>query len=55
MKYIKLGGILLVTLMLASCHKTCTCTGYDGREVTYSASEVNDRGVTCANMVIQAG
>ncbi len=55
MKYIKLGGILLVTLILASCHKTCTCTGYDGREVTYSASEVDDRGVTCANMVIQAG
>ena len=55
MKYIKFGGILLVTLILASCHKTCTCIRFDGVEESYSADEVDDRGVTCANMKYQAG
>ena len=41
--------------MLTACHKTCICTRYDGAEDKYSADEVDDRGVTCANMVFQAG
>lgn len=41
--------------MLCGCHKTCVCYGYDGGEYTYSASEVEDRDVTCANMIYQAG
>ena len=41
--------------MTTSCHKTCTCIRYDGAEESYSADEVDDRGVTCANMIYQAG
>ena len=46
---------LLPLTLLASCHKTCTCIRYDGREDAYTADEVDDYGVTCANMVFQAG
>ena len=56
MKYIKIAGsLLLLTMLLGSCHKTCTCTRYDGAIVSYSADEVDDRGTTCANMVFQSG
>lgn len=46
---------MLLTMLLGSCHKTCTCTRYDGAIVNYSADEVDDRGTTCANMVFQSG
>lgn len=42
-------------ILLAGCRKTCVCYGYDGGEYRYSADEVDDRDVTCANMIIQAG
>lgn len=47
--------LLLSSLVLVSCHKTCTCIRYDGAEKSYSADEVDERGVTCANMVFQSG
>lgn len=47
-------GVLAV-VMLAGCRKTCVCKGYDGGEYRYSSSEVDDRDVTCANMIYQAG
>ena len=46
---------LCILLSLSSCHKTCTCIRYDGAEHTYTASEVDNHGVTCANMIYQAG
>lgn len=42
-------------VLLSSCHKNCVCQGYDGSSYTYSADEVDARGVTCTNMVFQAG
>ena len=42
-------------LLLASCHKTCTCIRYDGAEASYTSDEVEDHGVTCANMIYQSG
>ncbi len=41
--------------LLTACHKNCVCQGYDGSSYTYSADEVDARGVTCTNMVFQAG
>ena len=43
------------TLILTACHKNCVCQGYDGGSYTYTAEEVDARGVTCANMIFQAG
>jgi len=42
-------------LLLVSCHKNCVCLGYDNTSYTYTADEVDARGVTCTNMVYQAG
>ncbi len=42
-------------VLLTACHKNCVCQGYDGSSYTYSADEVDARGVTCTNMVFQAG
>lgn len=42
-------------LLLVSCHKKCVCLGYDNTSYTYTADEVDARGVTCTNMVYQAG
>lgn len=42
-------------ILTTSCHKTCVCKGYDGSETYYSDDEVDDHGVTCANMIYQAG
>ena len=42
-------------ILLAGCRKTCVCYGYDGGEYRYSADEVDNRDVTCANMIFQAG
>ncbi len=56
MKYIKIAGsLLLLTMLLGSCRKTCTCIDYHGRERTYTADEVEEQGASCANMVFQAG
>lgn len=41
--------------LLTSCHKTCTCLSYDGGSHTYTADEVDAQGVTCPNMIFQAG
>lgn len=49
------AAVSAVALTLASCHKTCTCIGYDGSERSYTADEVDDRGVNCTEMVYQAG
>lgn len=43
-----------VTLLLASCHKECVCTGFDGIDRTYTDEEVDAQGGSCSNMVIQA-
>ena len=45
----------LLPLFLTSCHKTCTCIGYDGGSRTYTAEEVDERGVTCPDMVFFGG
>ena len=45
----------LGALLLTACHKNCVCQGYDGGSYTYTADEVDARGVTCANMIFQAG
>ena len=42
-------------LLLASCHKNCVCQGYDGGSYTYTSEEVDAQGVTCPNMIFQAG
>ena len=42
-------------LILTSCHKTCTCIDYNQIEHTFTADEVDARGVTCPNMIYQAG
>lgn len=47
--------LLLLTMLLGSCHKTCTCIRYDGVEKTYTADEIDALGTTCANMAYQAG
>lgn len=49
------ASMALLPLLLTSCHKTCTCLSYDGGSHTYTADEVDDRGVTCHNMIFQAG
>lgn len=46
---------MLLTMLLGSCRKTCTCIDYHGRERTYTADEVEEQGASCANMVFQAG
>ena len=45
---------MLLTVSLASCRKTCVCTGYDGAEHEYSEADLDARGVSCSNMIIQA-
>ncbi len=44
-----------LVLCLCSCDKTCVCKGYDGGEYPYTEEEVDARGVTCPNMIFQAG
>jgi predicted aminopeptidase len=49
------ASVALLSLPLTSCHKTCTCIAYNGSSHSYTADEVDDHGVTCSNMVYQAG
>ena len=42
-------------LNLTSCHRDCVCKTYNGGSYTYSEEDVDDQGVTCANMIFQAG
>lgn len=49
------ASMTLLPLLLTSCHKTCTCLTYNGGAHTYTAEEVDERGVTCPNMIFQAG
>lgn len=45
----------VVCLLLASCHKTCTCYGYDFLEYNYTADEVDSlMNGSCDNMIYQA-
>ena len=46
---------LCAVALFCSCHKTCTCIGYDSSVHTYTADEVDDRGVTCPDMVFFGG
>ena len=56
LKFLKtLLPLAAFALLLTACHKNCVCQGYDGSSYTYSADEVDARGVTCTNMVFQAG
>lgn len=48
-------SMALLPLFLTSCHKTCTCIGYDGGSHSYTAEEVDERGVTCPDMVFFGG
>jgi len=41
-------------LCLASCHKTCVCTGYNGAERTYTSDEVDALGGNCSYLTVQA-
>lgn len=43
-------ALLMASLVLASCHKTCTCRGWDGSEREYSADEVEKMGGNCADI-----
>ena len=52
---ILLTSLLLTSILLVSCHKVCVCTGYDGAEHRYTADELDDRGVSCSNMIYQSG
>lgn len=47
--------MLLLLLALGSCHKTCTCTAYNGVERTYTADEVDAANVSCTDMKYQGG
>ena len=49
------ASMTLLPMLLTSCHKTCTCLTYNGGAHTYTAEEVDERGVTCPNMIFQAG
>ena len=48
-------AVLLSLFSLTACHKNCVCQGYDGSSHTYTADEVDARGVTCANMIYLNG
>ena len=50
-----IAAFVLSPLLLTSCHKTCTCIDYNQIEHTFTADEVEARGVTCPNMIYQAG
>ena len=54
-RILTLCAMTLLALWLGSCHKTCTCLTYNGGAHTYTAEEVDERGVTCPNMIFQAG
>jgi hypothetical protein len=54
-KWLSASVLAAVALACSGCHKQCLCLGYDGSEVYYSAEEVEERGVTCPNMIYQAG
>lgn len=47
--------VVFLLFTLTSCHKTCTCIRYDGAAETFTSDEVDDHGVSCANMIYQAG
>ena len=36
-----IASCLFISLFMTSCHKVCTCTGYDGREHEYTSDEVD--------------
>lgn len=48
-------SLLLASLLLGSCHKTCVCTSFSGREREYTEAEVDAHGGSCENMIMQAG
>ena len=54
-RILSLGSLVLLTMSLGSCHKTCTCTTYNNVRHTYSADEVDAAGGSCADMKYQAG
>lgn len=40
--------------LLASCHKTCRCYGYDGAEYEYTSDQVDEQmGGNCSTMIYQ--
>lgn len=43
-------ALTLASLLLCSCHKSCTCIAFNGSEHTYSADEVSAFGGTCSDM-----
>ncbi len=50
-----LALIAVASLLFTACHKNCVCRGYDGGTYTYTAEELDERNVTCPNMIFQAG
>ena len=50
-----LAAVLLASMLLGSCHKTCVCTSFSGREREYTEDEVDAQGGSCENMIMQAG
>ncbi len=43
-------SLLLISLTLCACHKTCVCSGYDQIEHMYTVEEVDAHGGSCVNM-----
>lgn len=54
-KTLLVSAVTALLLTLASCHKTCTCTSFNGAERTYTADEVDALGGNCTYLVNQAG
>ena len=47
--------IAIACLLLGSCHKTCTCYGYDAIEYNFTPDEVDSLASNCSNMVFRNG
>lgn len=48
--------VVVATLFATSCHKTCTCQGYDNSTHAYTAEEVDQLASgNCSNMIFQGG
>lgn len=43
--------IAAFALTLSSCHKTCSCTKYDGQIDKYSNEQVEAHGTSCSGMI----
>ncbi len=49
MRKLFIGLIMCVSLLAASCAKTCECKRYDGGVDTYDIEDLNAEGMSCAD------